>query len=444
MVLCYMMRRGAVAWMGKFLYSYNMDFKKKVLDNGLRIITIPQPNAVAMTALVLVETGSKYETKENSGIAHFLEHMCFKGTTTRPKPMQISSELDSLGAQSNAFTGHEYTGYYAKASADKAMEILDIIADLYINPIFSEDEIEKEKGVIIEELNMYEDMPHRKAGDYFLSLLYGDQPAGWDIGGDREVIKNAKRQDFLDFRERHYMPKATTLILVGKIDEEKMVEQAKRLFADMENKEKADKLPVKEAQNKPEVFLKEKKSDQAHIVLGYRALDMNDERRFALEVLGDVLGGGMSSRLFALLREKMGAAYYVGAGADLFTDHGYIEASAGIQLAKIDEAIKGILEEFKKLREEKISDEELERAKNHLTGSLLLGLETSDSLAVFYGIQELLKKEITTTDDLIRKIESVTAEDIQKLAQQLFAPENLNLVVIGPFEDKKRFEDLLV
>lgn len=420
-----------------------MKFSKTILDNGLRIITIPQPNAVAMTVLTLVETGSKYEEKRVNGISHFLEHLCFKGTQKRPKPSMIASELDGLGAQSNAFTSHEYTGYYAKVSADKGEKALEIIADLYINPIFNPEEIEREKGVIIEEINMYEDMPQRKIGDYFMSLLYGDQPAGWDIAGEKDLIRKMSRDDIVNYRSQHYVPSATILVVAGAFDEKKIVNQAEVFFGKMEHGKKLGKPAVVESQQKPGLFLKHKKSDQAHIVLGVRTFDMHDKRRFALEVLADILGGGMSSRLFQLLREQHGAAYYVRAATDLYTDHGYFAASAGIELSKAQMVIKEILKEFNRLKTEPVPSEELARAKSHMIGNLLLGLEGSDALAVFYGTQEVLAKKITTTDELIEKVNKVSAEEVRSLAKEFFTDSKLNLAIIGPYEDKEQFAKIL-
>lgn len=420
-----------------------MKFKKTTLANGMRIITVPQPNAVAMTVLVLVETGSKYEEKRINGISHFLEHLCFKGTKQRPKPSMIASELDGLGAQSNAFTSQEYTGYFAKVSADKGEKALEIIADLYLNPIFDAKEIEKEKGVIIEEINMYEDMPHRKIGDYFMQLLYGDQPAGWDITGGKDLIRKMTRADIVKYRGCHYVPVATMLVVAGAFDEKKVVNQAENLFGSMVHGKKFGKEAVKEKQTKPAVFLKYKKSDQAHIMLGVRAFDLHDERRYAIEVLTDILGGGMSSRLFQLLREQLGAAYYVRATSDLYTDHGYFAANAGLELSKAQIVIKEILKEFNRLKKELVSEEELARAKSHLIGNLLLGLETSDALAVFYGTQEILRREITTTDELIKEVNAVKADQIQELAQEFFVNEKLNLAVIGPYDKPDEFSKIL-
>jgi len=418
-------------------------FKKYIFTNGLRVLLVPQPESLATTVLVLVEAGSKYEKKEINGVSHFLEHLCFKGTKKRPTALTISSELESLGAVSNAFTGHEATGYYSKVRAENLDTILDIISDIYLNPVFNAEELEKEKGVIIEELNMYEDTPTRKVSDLFMELVYGDQPAGWDIGGTKEVIRSLQREDIIKYRSQHYVAKATTVVVAGNFDEKKTLLKIKELFKAIPVAKKFSKLKIIDSQNKPAVLVHHKSSDQTHIVLGFRAFSMYDKRRFVLEVLSDILGGGMSSRLFQRVREQLGAAYYVRAGSDLLTDHGLFAVSAGLDNRRADAVIRAILEELKKISTYKVSEAELQRAKNHLSGTMMIGLETSDELASFYGQQELFHKDIMTPKDMLKKIESVSAKEVLKVAQGIVKNEHLNLALIGPFKDKKEFEKIL-
>lgn len=420
-----------------------MSYKKLTLPNDLRVLFAPQPGNLATTVLVLVEAGSKYETKNLNGLSHFLEHMCFKGTTNRPTALKISSELDALGAEYNAFTSHEYTGYFAKVQSGHNEKALEIISDLYLNPIFDATEIEKEKGVIIEELNMYEDMPQRKIGDIFMHLLYGDQPAGWDVGGEKEIIRTLNRDNFISYRGQHYLAPATLIVISGDFNEAKMTAAVEKLFANMPVGEKAGKLAVKEVQTAPQVFVKNKKSDQTHLMIGCRTFSLFDPRQYTLEVLSDILGGGMSSRLFQRIREELGAAYYVRAMADLYTDHGYLAAAIGAEHSKLNTVITATLEEFKKLTDKPVPSDELARAKSHLAGGLLLGLETSDSLGVFYGGQEILKHKVTTPDELLKKINAVTSAEIQSLAKEIFTNNKLNLALIGPYEDEAPFKKLL-
>lgn len=400
-------------------------------------------DSLATTVLVLVEAGSKYETKEINGISHFLEHMCFKGTKKRPQSIDITSELDGIGAKYNAFTGMEYTGYYAKAMPEHFDKILDVISDIYQNQIFDSGEIDKERGVIIEEINMYEDLPMRRVQEFFTSLLYGDQPAGWDIAGRKEVIKKITREDFIKYHNEHYLAKSSLVVVAGKFNEDEAVKKIETAFTGIKSGVKTPKIKTIEQQEKPEILLKHKETDQTHLVLGVRAFDIFDKRKYVLEVLADILGGGMSSRLFQKIREEMGAAYYVNASADLYTDHGYLAASAGIDNNKIEQVVLAVLEEFQKIISEPIGDEELRRVKDHLTGNLIIGLETSDQLAGYYGGQEILTKEIISPKDLVKKIQAVEAKEIMAVAEDIFQNRKLNLAIIGPFEEKEKFEKIL-
>ncbi len=355
-----------------------MKFTKKILPNGLRVVSVPDSEALASTVLVLVEAGSKYETKSINGVSHFLEHMCFKGTTKRPKALMISSELDSLGAQYNAFTSQEYTGYYAKVQPKHFDKALEIVADLYLNPLFEEAEIEKEKGVIIEEINMYEDMPNRRVGEFLMKLMYGDQPAGWGVAGEKEIIKILKRDDFINYRKNHYVAKATTVIVAGKYDEKSLFKKIADKFATIEPNSKKPKIKTKEKQSEPQSLAHFKETDQTHLMIGFRSRDLFHPDLYVLEVLAGVLGGGMSSRLFQVVREEMGAAYYVRAGNDSYTDHGIFEIAAGVDNKKIEAVITAILKEVKRLKEELVGKSELRKVKDSLIGHLYLGLEKSD------------------------------------------------------------------
>ena len=418
-------------------------YQKTTLKNGLRIITVPQKDALATTFLVLVEAGSKYETKDISGLSHFLEHMCFKGTAKRPRAINIASELDALGAEYNAFTSQEYTGYYAKVESHKLDKALDVVADIYLNPVFNVEEIEKEKGVIIEELNMYEDLPMRKVQDVFMELMYGDQPAGWDVGGRKEVIRVLNKDNFLKYRGEHYLAQSTLIVVAGAFDEKDVLQKIEKEFSNMPQNTKGKKLVVLESQKIPALKVREKDLDQMHLVLGCRAFSLHDPRRFALDVLADVLGGGMSSRLFQRVREELGAAYYVKASADLFTDHGFCAVSAGIELSKLTLVVEAILQEMKKLSDQLVGEEELRKAKNHLIGKIILGLESSDALASYYGGQEILGESIVTPQELIEKIEAVTADQLKSLSGEIFKDEKLNLAIVGPVKEGASLEKVL-
>lgn len=422
-----------------------MKYKKKILNNGLRIITVPMKDNPTVTTLVLVEAGSKYETREISGISHFLEHMCFKGTKKRPNPGDISHELDALGAQSNAFTSQEFTGYYAKAHSKNVHKLIDIISDLYLNPDFKEEEIEKEKGVIIEEINMYNDLPTRNIYDIFMELLYGDQPAGWNIAGGKEIIKKIKKQDFVKYREKNYVASATTVVVAGNFDEKTVIKGIEKNFADISTAPKNKKQKVKELQIRPQLKIKNKKSDQTHLIIGVRAYDFFKDDSITTSVIAGILGKGMSSRLFHKLREEMGVCYYVRAENNTFSDHGFFNVVAGVDNKRVREVVKAILDEFKKLKSHLVSDEELKKVKEYMIGNLFLGLESSDAYAEFYGIQEILNKPIKDAKEKAKKIKSVSEDDIRRVANKIFKNENLNLAIIGTIkkDDEKEIAKIL-
>lgn len=419
------------------------NFTKHILPNGLRVILAPRPDALATNVMVLVEAGSKYETKVESGLSHFLEHLCFKGTKKRPKPLDISTALDALGASYNAFTSQEFTGYYATVAPIKTLKALELVADLYLNPILNKAEIEKEKGVIIEEMNMYEDMPNRDVQDLILQLMYGDQPAGWKIIGTKESVRALTREQIVDYRTRHYVAEATTVIVAGNFNPKQVLKAIGKEFKALNKANKAKKLAVVEAQTKPEILLKTKQSDQAHFVLAWRGkhLGHKDERTLAL--LAAVLGGGMSSRLWRRVREELGAAYYVGATHDAYTDHGVFQIFAGVDTKRTKEIIKVALLEAEKLKRELVPATELRRVKDALIGRMYLGLERVSDLGQFYGFQELLEDKILEPKQAVKLLEKVTAKDLQRLAREIIKPEMLNLAIIGPFKDKAEFVDSL-
>lgn len=398
---------------------------------------------MAATVLILVRAGSEYETKKVNGISHFLEHMMFKGTANRPKPGMIAEELAALGAQSNAFTSQEFTGYWAKAESRKLPKILEIVSDLYLNPIFNPEELEKERGVIIEEINMYEDAPMRRVQELFTSVLYGDQPAGWDVAGKKEIIRRLTREDFLKYRGERYLAPETVVVVAGNFKEKETMSQLRTYFEKLGRKRGVKKPRTTEGQKKPNALIKFKESDQSHLIVGVRTFDIFDGRRYALQVLADVLGGGMSSRLFKKIREELGAAYYVSAGADLYLDHGYLAVPAGVDHKKIATVIKAILGEFERLRKEPVPAAELQKSKDHIVGNLILGLETSDELASYCGEQEILTGRILPAEHLTAKIQSVRAGEIRAVANHIFREEKLNFAAIGPYRDAAAFRKIL-
>jgi len=419
-----------------------MKYTKKTLKNGLRIMTMPMKDSETAIALVAVETGSDYETKNINGLSHFLEHMCFKGTEKRSGD-DIKYELDSLGSDSNAFTGNEYTGYYAKASYTRIDKILDLVSDIYLNPTFPEKDIEIEKGVIIEEINMYEDLPQRKVWDIWMRLLYGNQPAGQTIIGPKENIQKTKRSDFKKYHSEHYVPGKTVIIVAGKINEEKIIKAVEEKFGALPKGKISKKVKTVNEQKTPQIKIFDKKSDQTHLILGFRAFDLYDKRNKILSLASIILGKGFSSRLFTKMRDELGMCYYTRADVDSFTDHGYFSVSAGVNNARFEEAVQVIMEEFKKILDIDISEKELQKAKDFAIGKLATSLETSDAWAMFYGFQELHHEKIETPEEVVEKINKITNKDIKKVLKEVFDLKNLNLAVVGPQKITPKLKKLL-
>lgn len=417
-------------------------FKKTILPNGLRLITAPMAGSQSTTVLVFFGAGSKYETKENNGISHFLEHMFFKGTKKRPTTLALSGYLDQVGGEFNAFTGQELTGYYAKVAPEYLDRALDWVSDILLNSKFDAAEIEKERGVITEEINMALDNPMRYVGDLWEELLYGDQPAGWKILGTKENVVKMPRREFVDYFNAQYQTKNAIVCVAGKIDKD-ISKKVAKYFSRLKKGEGKAKAAVKEAQEKPAALIYHKATDQTHLCLGARTYDMFHEDRHVLTVLSAILGGMMSSRLFISVREKKGLAYYIRSAAESHTDTGFFVTQAGVANDKAEEAIQAILAEYKKVCDAKIGAAEITKAKDWLQGTLRLGLETSDEMASWIGTQEILKKEILTPEQIFNKIKAVSAVDLQRVARDIFRPEKLNLALIGPFKDKNKFEQLL-
>lgn len=427
-----------------------MRFQKTVLRNGLRVLTIPMPSFESATVMVMVGAGSRYETKKNNGISHFLEHMAFKGTQKRPTAMNISSLIDGMGGQFNASTGKEVTNYYVKSAADKIEISMDILSDMLLHSKFDAKEIEKEKGVIIEEMNMNEDSPMRIIGDIYENLIYGDTSLGWHIIGKKEIIKNTTRKDFISYMKSLYSAENMVLVVAGGINHENTIKLAEKYFGQMP---KFDTVRYNKAvanQKKPQVFVKTKKTEQVHLALGFRTVKFSSTERYPLYVLSAVLGGGMSSRLFSEVREKRGLAYYVSSSSDLYSDTGSFVTWAGVDPKKVKEAITVILEEHKKIHPSagsnskfRIQNAELKKVKEYLKGHWVLSFENSMTVANHYASWEVLEKKIETLEDAMKKIDAVTVDQVENVAKKYFVEKGLNLAVIGNFDNRQSFENLL-
>lgn len=419
-----------------------MKISESKLKNGLKFIHVNKDSEVS-TVLFMVSVGSKYETGKIAGISHFLEHMFFKGTKNRPSSIEIAEYIEGIGGSFNAFTGKEYTGFYAEVEKKHTNQAYDFISDLILRPLFSSQEIEKEKGVIAEEMNMYQDMPMEYVSELFETLLYGDTPAGRLTIGKKEAIMTLQRKDFVDYLKNHYLCSNGVLVYVGSVGKQKAKEMANKYFSKLRDGKAKEKEKVFEKQSAPRVLLHEKKTDQTHLCMGFRTVDIMSKKRYVASVLSAILGGGMSSRLFTEIREKRGLCYYIRASQHSYTDSGYLVFQAGVDNRKVDEAVKAILFEAKKIKEKGVGEKELKKVKEYLKGRLALGLETTQDTAIFFAEQKILRKEIETLEQKYKKIDAVTKKDIMDFVKIYLKEQALNLALIGPFKDKKGFLKIL-
>jgi predicted Zn-dependent peptidase len=413
------------------------------LKNGLRVQLIPLKGTRTVTVLVLFGTGSKYETKKINGLSHFLEHLFFKGTKKRPTTKLLTEELDKVGAVYNAFTGKEETGYWIKMDASHLELALDITSDMLLNALFDAKEIEREKGVIIEEINMYRDLPISYVPEIFEELIYGNTPAGWDIAGEPNLIKKMTKKQILEYRERQYVASNAVVTIAGNINPKTAGKLVEKYYKKFKAGTADGKKEVTEVQKKPQVKIKYKKTDQTHIVLGCRAYKRTHKDRYTLEVLATILGGNMSSRLFINVRERLGIAYYIRAGVEDYTDHGYLAVAGGIQKRSTEIAIKTILKELRDLKNKRVSVKELSKAKEYLKGKTQIALEASHAVANYWAEQEILDNKTTSVQNLFKNIDKVTPADIQRVAKVVFKNDKLNLAMIGDEKSESKFEKIL-
>jgi predicted Zn-dependent peptidase len=391
----------------------------------------------------MLAAGSRYETPETNGIAHFAEHMFFKGTERRPTARDIGSEIDGIGGEFNAFTGKEYTGYYVRCAAEHRLLALDVLVDMIRHSKFEPEEIDREKGVIVEEMNMYFDTPRDYIGGVYDSLLYGDQPLGWDIIGRKETVRAATRDTFTDYIDHWYKPERMVVGFGGKIDGDVRADVLE-LLGDLQPASTGTPAPVEVLANgNARVKVHTKESDQAHLTLGVRSYPLVHPDRYALQILATVLGTGMSSRLFTEVRERRGLAYYVFAANHSYTDAGSLYSQAGVDINRVDEAVSTIVGELKRIADEAVPSDELEKARNVAKGRFVLQLESPHALIMFGLRREVLEGGATEPEEVLSGLDAVTAEDVQRVAQDVIGSHGLNLALIGPFDDAERFEKLL-
>ena len=421
------------------------DFKKTTLDNGIRLITAPLEQGQTATIIAMFATGSRYETKEINGMSHFLEHMFFKGTEKRPTSLDITKELDGVGAEFNAFTSKDHTAYYVKVAHHHLPMAIDVVSDMLLNSKFDETELNKEKGVIVEEINMYEDNPLMYIHDIFEEEMYKNSKLGWLIAGSRETVRATTRKAMVDYKNTHYRGDNTVITVAGKLspDVESMVQQS---FSALKGEAKENDFDYEKFsvdQSAGRVRLMHRKAEQAQIGLGFPSYAYGHKDLVASKVLATILGGNMSSRLFLEVREKRGLAYMVRAGVSQYQDVGNFMVQAGLDKEKITTAIEVIREQFEKMKNDLVDSGELQRAKDYLVGRASIGLEDTSALAQWYATQEALENKIVTPSERFEQIQSVKAEDLVRVAQDLFDVNKITLAIIGPYENEDEFLELV-
>lgn len=417
--------------------------KISTFKNGLTLIAIDLPHLDSVTTMVAVGAGSRYENKKVNGLSHFLEHMFFKGSRKYPTAEIIANLVDGIGAINNAATSKEFTFYWIKSAAEHLEMASDILSSMLKEPLLSEEEINREKGVIVEETRMIRDNPQRYVFDLYEELLFGNQPLGWNIVGNEKIVQALCREDFVAYLGSLYSPKNMAVIYAGKLPKD-IEGLAEKYFSSLPDKTKQQFIPYKKVkQTKSKVAISYKKTDQANLILGVESFDRNDPRQYPAEVLGVILGEGMSSRLFIQVRERRGLAYHIAAGSEDYSDTGTFLAYGGLKLEKVMEGLGVIKAELERTAAEKVTDEELKKAKEIIKGRTAIRAESTNFLAEYFGTRFVLDKKVETFEEYFNKIDEVTAEDVRAVAGQLFQPEKYNLQIIGPFRDKKPFEEIL-
>ncbi|MGD8744051.1 MAG: pitrilysin family protein [Candidatus Woesebacteria bacterium] len=422
-----------------------MKYKKSKLKNGLRIITSPMPTLESATVTFWVGVGSRFESKGVRGLSHFLEHIVFKGTKKRPTARVIAAEIDSFGGVFNASTSKEWTNFYIKARSGVLKIAFDVLSDMVLNPLLRKEDIEREKGVILEEIAMKDDTPISKIGDVFEQVIFSGNSLGEDIIGTKETVKRIERDDFVDLRSKHYNPNNILVTVAGGIDEKEIDNLVEKYFGDLKGNDKLKPKNISHKQEKPRVFLEKNDGNQAHFILGFLGNPMGHKERYAEAVLSALLGSGMSSRMFTEVREKRGLAYAVRTSMDRYTDCGYMGTYVGADVKRVDEAVKVVLDQHYGLAKGKypIGEEELKKAKEYLKGHLALSLEDTRSVNDFIGVREILLNKVETVESVYKGIDKVTKKQVMNVAKKFFIPKRLNFAVIGPFKNRSRFDKIL-
>lgn len=408
-----------------------IEHKLATLSNGIKLVTAPMQSTEAITILIYVGVGGRYESRNNSGISHFLEHLFFKGSKERPSAFEISSELDAIGANYNAYTGEEATAFYVQCGWMDFQKAFDIISDMFLSPIFDKVELERERGVIIQEANMYRDMPQAHVQILNQEQMFPTHPLGRNLVGSLETIKKISADDIKEYKKTHYFGKNTYIAVCGKLDQkaEKMVREK------FENLQSGDSLqfePFGKDLKTVNLVQEKRKIDQTHFALSFRSPRKDDPKKYTLAVLNTILGGGMSSRLFSEIREKRGLGYYIKSGVSQFADTGVTTIYGGVKPDELENALKVINEIIDDLKTNGPSDQELSRAKGNLRGQLALSLEESFEIASYMVENLHYYGEIRDPKNAVEKVNKVTAKQVQDLANEIFDTRQSALTIVGP------------
>lgn len=426
-------------------------YKKTKFNSGINLVKVPMKGVDSITCMVFCNTGSRYEREEHFGLAHFFEHMVFKGTEKYPNATAITRVIDGIGASFNAFTSYDYTAFYIQSAITHSSLAFDILSDLVFKAQLRQEDIDKERGVIIEEINMYKDNPPHHISNLFDEMLFNGSGLGHPIAGYKNTVNQIQQQDFQDFVKYWYQPHNLVIIVAGNLEYlnstlfEDNIRQAfeSKLPASYQEKFILNDKKSKFSTNK--LLLEYRQTEQAHFVLGYPSVDRFSKERFAAKLLCTILGGNMSSRLFEEIREKRGLCYYIDSDLDQYADTGVLSASAGVDANRVEEAIKTTIEEFMAISTAKkaITGEELSRAKEYLIGRMILQLESSQQVAQYYGLQQLLLDFVETPQEYAQKLKAVSLEEISEFAHKYFLNGELRLAIIGPYKDQDKFMNLL-
>ncbi len=418
--------------------SLDHHIEHRILSNGISVVSVPLPNTEAVTLMVFMGVGSRFERDDQQGLAHFTEHMVFKGGVRYKSTREISEALDAVGGEFNAYTSHEYTVFYTKTGAPYLTLGLDVISDMLLNATFPPAELEKEKGVIVEEINMYEDMPMRKVDQLLGELLFGDTGMGRPIIGTKESVTAFTDKDFHAYLKEKFVGSQCTIVVAGAVGGDEVAQQIESYFGNMPKGESYKPAPAVMLTPESKVKIEHKTSEQSHLMLSLEAFPNTDPRRMALRVLATILGGNMSSRLFAHVREEQGLCYYVRAMTDTYVDAGFLVASAGVDNTRLTQAVKAIMDQLRLIKKEGITEAELTRAKQYLTGKTLLAMEDSESVAEYYAAQDRLEGKRETPAEVLKQLDDVTMADVRNVTNDLFVDETLRLAIIGPQEGKQQ------